>query len=301
MAVPTRGRKNALPFDFRRPSKFSRDHVRAFQVVHETFARQFSTVLATTLRAMAQVSLTSVEQVTYDEYVRSLPNPSYLLIMNLNPLPGAVVFQLPLPISFAAIDRLLGGSGDALSPKRPLTEIEASLMRSLMERVLRELEYAYETLVRVETEVIQHEFNPQFAQVAAPSEMALAISFECRIGEKRGTASICVPYTTMAPVLESLASQSLFQDHSGKDPDEWAHELRGALSHAPVELRVQLPAVALTAQEVVSLQVGDIVPLNHSVDEPVLVNVGEHTYFRGVTGTRGRRLACLIVSNEGDR
>jgi flagellar motor switch protein FliM len=144
--------------------------------VHETFARQLSTVLATTLRAGASSAFGKVEQLTYDEYVRSLPNPSYMVILSLNPLPGAALLQFPLPITFAAIDRLLGGTGDAASPKRPLTEIEQNLMRSVVDRALRELEYAYETLVRVEAEIVQQEFNPQFAQIAAPSDMAMVVS-----------------------------------------------------------------------------------------------------------------------------
>jgi len=209
---------NVSPFDFRRPNKFSRDHVRAFQIVHETFARQLSTVLATTLRAGASSTFVNVEQLTYDEYVRSLPNPSYMVILSLNPLPGAALLQFPLPITFAAIDRLLGGPGDAAGPKRPLTEIEQNLMRSVVDRALRELEYAYETLVRVEAEIVQQEFNPQLAQVAAPSDTVIVVSFEMRIGEKHGHATICVPFTTMAPVLESLASQTLFQDPRGDDP-----------------------------------------------------------------------------------
>jgi flagellar motor switch protein FliM len=191
-----RGQSNVVPFDFRRPNKFSRDHVRAFQIVHETFARQLSTVLATTLRAGASSAFDKVEQLTYDEYIRAMPNPSYMVILSLNPLPGAALLQLPLPITFAAIDRLLGGTGDAGSPKRPLTEIEQNLMRSVVDRALRELEYAYETLVRVEAEIVQQEFNPQFAQIAAPSDMVLVVSFEMRIGDKRDTATICVPFTT---------------------------------------------------------------------------------------------------------
>ena len=243
--------------------------MRAFQIVHETFARQLSTVLATTLRAGASCSFGKVEQLTYDEYVRSLPNPSYMVILSLNPLPGAALLQFPLPITFAAIDRLLGGTGDAASPKRPLTEIEQNLMRSVVDRALRELEYAYETLVRVEAEIVQQEFNPQFAQIAAPSDMVLVVSFELRIGEKKGTATICVPFATLAPVLEHLASQSLFQDQRGEDPDVWRQKLETALYRVPVELHVRFASVALTSSEIVALQVGDIVPLNHGIDEPV--------------------------------
>jgi flagellar motor switch protein FliM len=293
-----RGKSNVQPFDFRRPSKFSRDHVRAFQIVHETFARQFSTVLATTLRAVAHCSLTTVEQLTYDEYVRSLPNPSFMIILSLNPLPGAAVLQLPLPITFAAIDRLLGGSGDALSPKRPLTEIESNLMRSLVDRGLRELEYAYESLVRVEAEVVQQEFNPQFAQIAAPSDMALAVSFETRIGEKRGTSSICIPYATMQPVLEHLASQSLFHGGAAQDLMDWNRLLEHALNDVPVDISVSFDHVALTSADIVGLRVGDVVPLNHPVTKPVTVSIDGVECYDAVTGRRGKRLACLIVGTH---
>ncbi len=293
----TKRGKSALPFDFRRPNKFSRDHLRAFQIVHETFARQLSTVFATTLRAVAQVTLANVEQVTYDEYVRSLPNPSYLTIVSLNPLPGAAVLQLPLPIAFAAVDRLLGGTGEALSPKRPLTEIESNIMRSLMERALRELEYAYETLVRVEAEIVQPEFNPQFAQVAAPSDMAISVTFETRIGEKRGMSSVCIPYATMQPVLESLASQQLFADRSGRDPELWANQLDSAIHNVPVELRVSFREVALESTDILGLRVGDVIPLDHPVDEPLTVYVDDIPCYHAVTGRRGKRLACLIVDD----
>jgi flagellar motor switch protein FliM len=274
--------------------------VRAFQIVHETFARQLSTVLATTLRAGASSAFGKVEQLTYDEYVRALPNPSYMVILSLNPLPGAALLQFPLPITFAAIDRLLGGTGDAASPKRPLTEIEQNLMRSVVDRALRELEYAYETLVRVEAEIVQQEFNPQFAQIAAPSDMVLVVSFEMRIGEKRGNATICVPFTTMAPVLESLASQTLFQDQRGEDPVLWQQKLESALYTVPVETSLRFDAVGLTSAEIVALQVGDIVPLNHPVDQPLTGRVDGVRCFDGVSGRRGKRLATLIVDVNRD-
>ena len=290
-----------MPFDFRRPSKFSRDHVRALQIVHETFARHFSTVLATTLRAIGQVSLTSIEQLTYDEYVRALPNPSYLIIMSLHPLPGAALFQLPLPIAFAAVDRLLGGTGESPSPDRPLTEIEANLMRSLVDRALRELEYAYESVMRVEAEIIQHEFNPQFAQIAAPSDMVLAATFEVRIGEKRGSSTLCIPHNMLQPVLEAIASQQLFSDRAQLHPEHWVRMLEDAIERVPVDVSVVFDTVSLTSNEVVGLQVGDIVPLEHPVDMPLTVEVDGIPCYYAVTGRRSKRLACLVVGNHTER
>jgi flagellar motor switch protein FliM len=155
-------------------------------------------------------------------------------------------------------------------------------------------------LVRVEAEIVQQEFNPQFAQIAAPSDMVLVVSFEMRIGEKRGNATICVPFATLAPVLESLASQTLFQDQRGEDPVLWQQKLESALYTVPIETRVRFDAVGLTSAEIVSLQVGDIVPLNHPVDRPLSVTVDDVRCYDGVSGRRGKRLATLIVDVNRD-
>jgi flagellar motor switch protein FliM len=164
-----RRKSGPQPFDFRRPSKFSRDHARALQIVHETFARQFTTILSTTLRSVSSVTVASVDHISYDEYVRSSPELCFLAILNIDPLSGAAILQLPLDIGMAAIDRLLGGTGDGAQPRRALTDIESSLLRELVQRVLRELDYAFESLVKTSTSIVQLESNPQFAQVAAAS------------------------------------------------------------------------------------------------------------------------------------
>jgi flagellar motor switch protein FliM len=176
-------------------------------------------------------------------------------------------------------------------------------MRSVVDRTLRELEYAYETLVRVEAEIVQQESNPQFAQIAAPSDMAMVVSFDTRIGEKHGNATICVPFSTMQPVLESLASQSLLQDHRGQDPVLWQQQLERALSRVMVETSVRFDAVELSSTEIVGLQVGDIVPLDHPIEQPVTISVDDVTCNKAVTGRRGKRLACLVVDalEEQDR
>lgn len=142
--------------------------MRALQIVNETFARQFTTILSTTLRAVSQVTLSSIDQVSYDEYVRVTPNPSYLAIISIDPLPGVGIFQLPLPIAMVTIDRLLGGPGTGAQPQRPLTEIESGLIRELVARILHELVYAFDTVTKFEPKIVALESNPQFAQIAAP-------------------------------------------------------------------------------------------------------------------------------------
>jgi flagellar motor switch protein FliM len=162
-----RHRSEPRTFDFRRQSKLSREHVRTMQIVQETFARGFSTMLASQLRSVTQVNIKSIEQQSYDEYVRDLPNPTMLTLLSLAPLSGAAVFQLPLNVTFCAIELMLGGTGDGVQPGRPLTELELSLMRGIIDRALPELRYALEPVVATEPKIVGQESNPQFAQVAA--------------------------------------------------------------------------------------------------------------------------------------
>ena len=293
-----RRKSGPQPFDFRRPSKFSRDHARALQIVHETFARQFTTILSTTLRSVSQVTVSTVDHVSYDEYVRSSPELAFLAILNIDPLPGAGILQLPLDIAMAAIDRLLGGTGEGGQPSRALTDIESSLLRELVQRVLRELDYAFESLVKTSTSIVQLESNPQFAQVAAASDMVVVATYEVRIGGKASTASLCIPFTALQPVLEQVSGHALFADRKGVDPDESARAVAARLTGVPVDVAVRFDAVTLTSTEILDLQLGDVLPLRHPVNSPLSVVAAGRTCAAAVPGSKGRRLAFMIVQPD---
>jgi flagellar motor switch protein FliM len=294
-----RRRKNGpQPFDFRRPSKFSRDHARALQIVHETFARQFTTILSTTLRSVSHVAVASIDHVSYDEYVRSSPALSFLALLNVEPLPGAGILQLPLDIAMAAIDRLLGGTGDGQQPARALTDIESVLLRELVERVLKELDYAFESLVRVETSIVQLESNPQFAQIAAPSDMVVVATFDVRIGSRESTATLCLPFAALQPVLEQVTGNTLFADRKGADTAESARAVAERLSVTAVDIAVRFDPVTLTSGEILGLRVGDVVPLRHPVTAPLAVCAADSVCGYAVPGSKGRRLAVQVVAPE---
>ena len=289
-----RRKSGPQPFDFRRPSKFSRDHARALQIVHETFARQFTTILSTTLRSVSQVSVNTVDHISYDEYVRSSPELAFLALLNIDPLPGAGILQLPLDIAMAAIDRLLGGTGEGGQPSRALTDIEAVLMRELVQRVLKELDYSFESLVKTSTSIVQLESNPQFAQVAAASDMVVVATYDVRIGSKESTASLCIPFAALQPVLENVSGK-LFADRKGADPEESARAVAARLTGVPVDVAVRFDAVTLTSTEILDLQLGDVLPLRHPVSSPLSVVAAGRTCAAAVPGSKGRRLAFMIV------
>jgi len=286
------------PYDFRRPNKFSRDHVRALQIVSETFARQFSTVLATTLRTVSSVVFDNIEQQTYDEFISTCPNPTHLTVLTMTPLPGHTLLQVPLPIAMTAVDRLLGGAGVGTEMERAPTEIEDLLIQQLLIRVLRELSYAFDSLLELEASITRTEHNPQFAQVAAPSDMLLVISLDTRISEEHGTTKLALPYDTIAPVLGIIQSQLTF-DRETDGLANFAARLREELTEVPVHMSARFDSVVLGARDILDIQVGDVIPLNHSVDRPITLMVDGIPLFQAVTGRRGKRLACLVVGEQG--
>lgn len=283
-------------YDFRRPNKFTREHVRALQIASETFARQFTTVLSTTLRTVSQVQAKGIHQLTYDEYIRDVPNPTYLAILSLAPLAGASIFHLPLPVVMTAVDRLLGGPGAGPALHRPLTEIEQSLMRDLLGRVLRELAYAFESLTALEPVVLHQESNPQFAQIGSPSDMVIVFVYDLRIGGQAGEATLCVPFASLQPVLDEVAANSLLAGRVEADAESVRESLAGRMGAAPVTVSVSFPPVTLALSDIVDLRPGDVLPLEHRVDAPLEVSVGGLPRFAARPGRRGKRLACVITS-----
>jgi len=294
-ATPTRA---PVRYDFRRPNKFNRDHVRALQIASETFARQWTTLLSTSLRAVSQVSVRKIEQLTYDEYVRDIPNPSYLAILALRPLVGSAILHLPLPVVMASVDRLVGGPGSARQPRRAITEIEASLLRSFLARVLRELAYGFESLTQIEPQLLHQESNPQFAQIAAASDMVVVIEFDVRMASTGGVASLCIPFNSIQPVLDELTASMLEVGTQSLDPQGLRVSLEERLGEAPLPVSVRFAPVILSASEIVALNPGDLVALHHHVDAPLDVAVSGVSRFQGRAGRRGKRLACLVLDAE---
>jgi flagellar motor switch protein FliM len=284
-----------VPYDFRRPNKFNRDHVRALQIVGESFARQFTTVLSTSLRTVSQVQLVGVGQLTYDEYVRETPNPTFLAALTLEPLPGSSLLHIPLEVVMAMVDRFLGGTAEGEMPERPLTEIEAGLVRNLLDRVLHELAYAFEPLTPVAPRVVQFESNPQFAQITSTTDMVITLDFDLKVGAHGGRASLCVPFNSLQPVLDEVSSTAMHASRTTLDAGAVRQAMQVTLDRAPVEVSVRFKSIQLSSAEIVDLRPGDIVPLSHHVDVPLTVSIAGVDCFPARPGQRGRRLACLLV------
>lgn len=295
-----RPRGEPRPFDFRRQNKLSREHVRTMQIVQETFARGLSTLLASQLRSVCQVSIRSIDQRSYDEYVRELPNPTFLTLLSLSPLSGAAIFQLPLDVTFCAIELLLGGKGTAgPQPNRPLSDLELQLMRDIVEQAMPELRYAFEPVVATEPKIMSQESNPQYAQIAAPTDMVIVVEYDLKVDAVAGVATLCIPFSSLQPHLEALSATSLYSGNASVNAEESRLRLSKHLQATPIEVSAQFRQVEMSACDIVRLAVGDVVPLSHPVNEPLTLTVDDIPAFEARIGRLNRRLALQVVRPLG--
>ncbi|WP_242624826.1 flagellar motor switch protein FliM [Krasilnikovia cinnamomea] len=288
-----RGTGGPAPYDFRRPIKLSREHVRTLQIAFETYARGCGTLLTTRLRVVSSVTLNSIEQLNYDEYVATLANPTILALVSLDPLPGTVLMEMSSPAVMTAIDHMLGGPGGP-QPERPLTDVEMPLLRGLMERMLGELRYGFETLVDINPKLRDIEYNAQFLRAHQPGDAVVIASFEMKIGTEECVASICLPFNTILPVLEHHEAIELTPAER-LARDVALRNLTGGLSAAPIDVAVRFHPIRMRTDDIVDLRPGDVVPLGHPISVPLDVTVNDTVFAHAVPGNQGARLACLVV------
>ena len=190
-------REKITPYDFKRPERVGKEQMRALQTLHEGFSRNFAAGLSAMLRSMIEVKLTSVDQLTYSEFVFSLENPTCFNLLSAEPLEGNLILDINPSILYPILDRLLGGGREA-SPlaRRPLTQIERLLVKRITDLFLAELALAWKNVLELQLEVVRVESNPQLVQIVPPNEVVVLISFEVALGEIRGMLNLCIPYRT---------------------------------------------------------------------------------------------------------
>ncbi|MGH3497803.1 MAG: flagellar motor switch protein FliM [Nocardioidaceae bacterium] len=290
------GSGGPVPYDFRRPTTLSREHSRTLQIAMETFSRQATTVLTSTLRAVCQVGLANVEQLTYTEYVQSLAPQTYMCVLSVEPVPGAGVMEIPIAAAMAFVDHLLGGPGSGEQPDRPLTEIENALVQGLVERLLSEMRYAFESLVVVDPVVTGVEYNPQFAQAAAASDAVVVSTLDLRIGEIDHIVTVCLPFPGLLPYLTAAGGSGAVSEREQEQRRIAADVLGDSFGQVPVDVSVRFRATSIDPSVLMELVPGDVVRLAHPAAAPLDVTSGDVVFAHATPGARGRRLACLVVA-----
>jgi len=288
-------RERVTPYDFKRPERVGKEQMRALQTLHEGFGRNFGAALSGLLRSIVEVKLTSVDQLTYSEFVFSLENPTCFNLLSAEPLEGHLVLDINPSILYPVIDRMLGGGRES-SPlaRRPLTEIELRLVSRITRLFLTELRHAWENVIDLHLEVVQVESNPQLVQIVPPNEVVVLISFELTIGDVRGMMNLCIPYNSIERISSKLMANS-WSTYGRRDvSQETIQQIGKTLRASLVEVQVRLADTTIATQEVLGLRVGDIITTQKDVHSPLLVSVEGMPKFHARPGAYKGRKAILI-------
>lgn len=281
------------PYDFRRPDKFAKDQLRTLQMLHETFARLYAGSLSGYLRIPVHVDLISVEQIPYDEYMRSLTS-SIINVFSMAPLNGQAILEVEFNVILSMIDRLMGGPGSMVKATSVLTDIERALTESIIDRALREFFVAWEGIAQFTARREIMETQSQFVQIVPPNDVVVSILFEIKVGDLRGAMSICIPYQLLKPVTPKLSAQRWFSNSVKKNSGKYSALLAGRLSKTSITCSVRLGGASLAVDDVLNLKVGDIVTLNRAQNEEVEIMFGNSVKFLGKPGIRGKKLAVYV-------
>ncbi|KIL35296.1 flagellar motor switch protein FliM [Cohnella kolymensis] len=293
--------KKIRSYDFKRAVRFSKDHIRSLTRVHENFARFLTTYFSAQLRTFVQISVVQVEQLPYDEFIRSIPKMTILNIFEAEPLEGRMVLEVHPNVAFAMLDRLLGGAGSAPSKIGSLTEIETIIMEKIFSRALESLQEAWKTVIDLHPRLEALETNPQFMQIVSPNETIALISLSTKIGDTTGMINLCIPHVVIEPIMPRLSVHHWFVSQKKTRAPEEVEMLEQRVSKARLPVIAELGYSHISVQEFLNLAVGDVIALHKHTDDGLEVKVGDKVKFVAVPGTVRDKMAIQIheIVSEG--
>lgn len=273
------------PYDFKRPERVGKEQMRSLQTMHEGFGRNFGAALSALLRTIVEVKLTSVDQLTYSEFVFSLENPTCFNLINAAPLEGQLILDINLSLLFPIIDRLLGGSIDSgVTVRRPLTEIELRLASRVTDLFFAEMKHAWHNVLELELSIDRVENNPQLVQIVPPNEVVVLISFELTIGDARGMMNLCIPFNSIERVNPRLVSNNwIAYGKKSATPDN-IQRISNQLSASLVEVVVDLAETQISTEDLICLRVGDIITTEKDTQHPLVISVEGKPKFHAEAG-----------------
>lgn len=294
--------KQVKNYDFKRPAKFSKEHLRTLENIYEHYGRLLSTNLPVYLRKAVQVAVASSETFTFSEFANALGTPSILGIIDFQPLNGTVILELSPNLGFAMIDRMLGGQGAAMSKNREFSEIEMSIINKIMVICMQLMREPWKNVAEIEPMMQRIETNPQFAQVISPTDMIAIVTLNMKIGDVEGFMNVCLPFFTLEDVMDRLNTKFWFSNMRENSGEEYETYLESMLKRVQVPVKAILGKSTISVDDFIGLQVGDVIRLDSGIDTELDVYLGNIRKFTALPGTSRDNYAVRVTSviREGD-
>ena len=285
--------KQVKNYDFARPAKFSKEHLRTLEIIFEHYGRLLSTNLPVYLRKNVQVEVMSSEAVTYSEFANALSNPVLLGIVNFAPLNNNIIIEIAENVGFTIVDRMLGGQGAPLDKTREFSEIELLLIERIYNVCVNLLVEPWASVCELTPRLERIETNSQYAQIISPTEM---IALNIKIGDVEGLINICLPYITLESVMDKLNTKYWYSSLQEKDEQQYTETIEALIARAPMPIKAVLGNSSISVNDFLGLQVGDIIRLDTKVDEDLSVYVGNIKKFTALPGASGDNYAVRVTS-----
>ncbi|MCI7492769.1 MAG: flagellar motor switch protein FliM [Lachnobacterium sp.] len=288
--------KQVKDYDFARPSKFSKEHLRTLEIIFEHYGRLLTTNLPVYLRKSVQVEVMNSEAVTYSEFSNALSNPVLLGIVNFAPLHGNIIIEMASNLGYAIVDRMLGGRGDALEKTRDFSEIELLIIERILVICVNLLVEPWENVVEIHPHLERIETNSQYAQIISPSEMIAIITMNIKLGGVEGLMNICLPYITVEDVIDKLNTRYWYANIQSHDETDYADAIESIINKAQVPIKAVLGKSSISVMDFATLQPGDIIKLDREVEDELDVYVGDIRKFTALPGSTGDKYAVRVTS-----
>lgn len=286
--------KQIKNYDFARPSKFSKEHLRTLEIIFEHYGRLVATNMPLHVRKNVTVEVMNSEAVTYSEFTNSLSNPVLLGIVNFAPLSGNILIEMADNLGFAIVDRMLGGSGMPLDKNRDFSEIELTIMERVFITLTDLLVEPWKNVVEIQPHLERIETNSQFAQIVSPSEMVSIVTMNITMGDVTGMMNVCLPYPCLESVIDRLNTKYWYSNMQEKDSTEYKEVIEVAISKAKIPIRALLGRSVISVNDFVNLQKGDIIKLDTRVEDELDVYVGNIKKFSALPGASQDSYAVRI-------
>ncbi|MCI8947472.1 MAG: flagellar motor switch protein FliM [Lachnospiraceae bacterium] len=283
-------------YDFKRPAKFSKEHLRTLEFIFEHYGRLLSTSLPVYLRKSVQVAVMSSETVTFSEFTNALSNPVVLGITNFDPLPGNVIIELSSNLAFAIIDRMLGGQGVPLEKNRDFSEIEMIIIEKILVIAIQHMREPWKNVVEINPILERIETNSQFAQVISPSDMIAIVTLTIKVGDVEGLMHICLPFFTLENIMDKLNTKFWYSTIKNAKDDNYEEYMEALIKHVDVPVKAVLGNSAISVNDFIHLQVGDIIRLDSKVDADLSIYVGNIRKFTALPGANNDSYAVQVTS-----
>ncbi|MDI9499711.1 MAG: flagellar motor switch protein FliM [Clostridiaceae bacterium] len=281
--------------DFRRASKFAKDHIKTLNIIYDNYARLVTNFLTGYLRTLVQVDVVSVEALPYSDFSNSVANPVIMAVVDFAPLSGSIIFEIEPHIAYALVDRILGGKGSTMERVREFTEIELAIIERITIQMLNLMREPWENVLSIRPRLDKIETNAQFAQIVAQNETVALITLSARIGEADGMMNICIPHMVVEPIVSKLSTRFWFSNVEKEATPEMKRDIEKGVQSTAVPVKAVLGRTKITVGDFLELQSGDVLALDSGVNEELEVRVGDLLKFYAIPGVRKNKVAVKIT------